>query len=37
MNERGTQQGRSRKMPEPVFTAFVTSDRLSILTQSFIS
>jgi hypothetical protein len=37
MNERGTQQGRSRNIPEALSTAFFTSERLSILTRSFIS
>jgi hypothetical protein len=36
MNERGTQQGRSRKMPEPVSIAFFTVERLSIFAPSFI-
>src|SRR5579863_8363126 len=35
MNERGTQQGRSRKMPEPASIAFFTSVRLGILTRSY--
>jgi hypothetical protein len=37
MNERGTQQGRSRNMPEALSTASFTCERLSILNRSFVS